>query len=87
MSVKAVERNIQFAIIKPLEKRMVAFIQHPGEWLMPNDVFPRQPAPEPGQVFFGFGAERLVSFDAGTRWPALQSPGRAEIPGFHAKWI
>jgi len=49
---------------------------------MPSDVFPREPAPEPGQVFLGFGTERLVAFDAGNVGLPYEVRTRGKYPSF-----
>jgi hypothetical protein len=63
--IEAVERDVQLAIIKPFEEGMVRFIQYTCERFVPQYVFARQSAPKRRKVFFSFGAEGVISFNAG----------------------
>ena len=64
MLVQAVGRGVEFAIIKPLVEGRVGLIQRSGEGLGPHHILTRQPGPEAFKIFFGFGAQGVVTLHA-----------------------
>ena len=63
--VEAVGTGVQFAIVKPAEKRGVGLIQRAGERLGPLHIGARLLGPEAFEVSFGFFAQSLVPGHAG----------------------
>jgi hypothetical protein len=46
--------------VKPLEERRIAFVDYPGERLVPQHMLASQPCPETLEVAFRLGAQRAV---------------------------
>ena len=60
VAVQAVERGVQFAVLKPLVERLVGLVQHFGEGLAPGQGLAGALGPEAFEVFFGLGTQGVV---------------------------
>jgi len=63
--VEAVVGNVQLAVGEPLVERSVRFVEHLGERLLPDHMFPGQAAPVALVILLGFLAQSLVGGHAG----------------------
>ena len=57
MAIETVVRNIEQAVVEPLEKRRVAGVQHLGKGLLPGKKFARQSRPIAFVILLGFRAK------------------------------
>jgi hypothetical protein len=65
VSVEAVVRRVEGAVVKPFEEGRLRFVDHRVERLLPDDFLAREPAPESVEVLFGLGAEPAIRVHAG----------------------
>ena len=65
VTVEAVVRRVQFAVLEPRVERRVRFVEHLREGFVPSQRFACEPRPEAFVVALRFGDERAVSIHAG----------------------
>ena len=63
--VEAVIGGVELPVVEPFEKGRIRFVQHFGKWLVPKQIFLRQPPPEPLEIPLRFVAQGLVGGHAG----------------------
>ncbi len=60
-------RDVQLAVVEPLEERRVRRVERPRERLRPHQVLAREPRPERFVVALGLGDQRVVGRPTGDR--------------------
>ncbi len=59
VAVEAVVRDVELAVVEPLEEGRVRLVERPRERLVPQDLVPRELRPEAGEVLRRAGVHRL----------------------------
>ncbi len=82
VTVEAVVRRVELAVVEPRAERRVALVEHLGERLVPAQVLARETRPEALVVLLGLGDERTVGRHAGNGRRLLERRGRRKLTGF-----
>jgi hypothetical protein len=78
VAIEAVVGRVQLAILEPLEKRRVRFVEHARERFVPEQLLAREPRPETAEVALRFRAEFPIGFHAGDIRAPLEVGRRRE---------
>ncbi|ERJ33876.1 hypothetical protein L810_3706 [Burkholderia sp. AU4i] len=82
VTVEAVVRRVQLAVVEPLVERRVGLVEHFGERLVPREAFAREARPEAFVIALGLGDERPIGRHAGNGRRLLKRRGRRKLAGF-----
>ncbi|VWB47480.1 hypothetical protein BME24068_02149 [Burkholderia metallica] len=82
VTVEAVVRRIQLAVVEPLVERRVRLVEHLRERLVPREALAREARPEAFVIVLGLGGERTIGRHAGNGRRLFERRGRRELTGF-----
>lgn len=82
VTVEAVVRRVQLAVVEPLVERRVGLIEHFRERLVPRQTLARETRPESFVIVLGFGGERTIGRHAGNGRRLFERRGRRKLAGF-----